>query len=290
MRTRKLFTKLWWKDARVKMCVNKSYISGAREFTSWLPSEVTPRTCCSANLSTFSLGKSKSAGLANAYVDSQKLDVILCEPCSYYRSASVWNWPQKHNYVYKIHNYIIYNIMLIIYIIMIYNWCCLSRWSIGFKLKLNIIHGNGRVAKNREGLGTPITRMTLVDARWMRLLLVNFSSSYKYETAVPFPLWEAVPAVLCVLLNTGQFSLCTSLTPGSITAWGMIIQYTIIQYTKLAKPEYKSMIQTKVWKRFRKSCQNLYANLMSPSTKCAKLVNCKEVVFVQVELTLMLSK
>ena len=65
-RARKLFTPLRWKDARINMCVNKSYISGAREFTS-------------------------------AYVDSQKLDVILHEPCSYYGSASVWNWSQKQS-------------------------------------------------------------------------------------------------------------------------------------------------------------------------------------------------
>ena len=31
----------------------------------------------------------KSAGLANAYMDSQKLDAILCMPCSYYSFASV---------------------------------------------------------------------------------------------------------------------------------------------------------------------------------------------------------
>ena len=38
-------------------------------------------TCCSGKLSTFSLGNSKSSCLANAYVDSQKLDAILCKPC-----------------------------------------------------------------------------------------------------------------------------------------------------------------------------------------------------------------
>ena len=35
---------------------------------------------------------SKSAGLANAHMDSQKLDAILCKPCSYYGSASVPKW------------------------------------------------------------------------------------------------------------------------------------------------------------------------------------------------------
>ena len=49
----------------------------------------------SANLSTFSRGNLKSAGLANAYMDSQKLDAILREPCSYYGSVSVPKWPQK---------------------------------------------------------------------------------------------------------------------------------------------------------------------------------------------------
>ena len=37
-------------------------------------------------LSTFSHGNSTSAGLANAYTDSQKLDAILREPCSYIAS------------------------------------------------------------------------------------------------------------------------------------------------------------------------------------------------------------
>ena len=35
---------------------------------------------------------SKSAGLANAHMDSQKLDAILRKPCSYYGSASVPKW------------------------------------------------------------------------------------------------------------------------------------------------------------------------------------------------------
>ena len=39
----------------------------------------------------------KSAGLANAYVDSQKSDEILREPCSYYGSATVPKWPQKQS-------------------------------------------------------------------------------------------------------------------------------------------------------------------------------------------------
>ena len=52
-------------------------------------------TCCSTNSSTFFRGNSMSAGLANADMDSWKLDTILCEPCSHYCSASVPKWPQK---------------------------------------------------------------------------------------------------------------------------------------------------------------------------------------------------
>ena len=40
-------------------------------------------TCCSANRSTFSRGNSRSAGLANAYMNSQKFDALLRKPCSY---------------------------------------------------------------------------------------------------------------------------------------------------------------------------------------------------------------
>ena len=54
-------------------------------------------TCCSANCSTFSRRNLMSAGLANAYMDSQKLDTILCEPYSYYNSASVTKWAQKQS-------------------------------------------------------------------------------------------------------------------------------------------------------------------------------------------------
>ena len=50
-------------------------------------------SCCSANCSTFSCGNSKSAGLANAYMDGQILDAILCEPCI--TLPSIPKWPQK---------------------------------------------------------------------------------------------------------------------------------------------------------------------------------------------------
>ena len=46
------------------------------------------------HLSTFSLGNLKSAGLANAHVNSQKL---LRNPFGYYGSASVPKWPQKQS-------------------------------------------------------------------------------------------------------------------------------------------------------------------------------------------------
>ena len=39
-------------------------------------SDITPCICCFANLSIFSRENSKSAGLVNAYMDSQKLDAI----------------------------------------------------------------------------------------------------------------------------------------------------------------------------------------------------------------------
>ena len=62
---------------RVNTCVNKSLVQA-------LESCPSSATFCSANLSTFSYGNSKSAGLANAYMDSQKLDAILREPYSYW--------------------------------------------------------------------------------------------------------------------------------------------------------------------------------------------------------------
>ena len=65
-RARKLFTPLWWRT-RVITCVNKSLVQALESCPS---SEVTPCTCCSANLSTFSRENSKSAGLVNAYMDS----------------------------------------------------------------------------------------------------------------------------------------------------------------------------------------------------------------------------
>ena len=52
---------------RIITCVNKSLVHALESCPS---SEVTPRTCCSANLSTFSRENSKSAGLVNAYIDS----------------------------------------------------------------------------------------------------------------------------------------------------------------------------------------------------------------------------
>ena len=47
-------------------CVNKSLVQALTS----CPSEITPCTCCSANLSTFSRENSKSAGLVNACMDS----------------------------------------------------------------------------------------------------------------------------------------------------------------------------------------------------------------------------
>ena len=64
---------------RVNACVNKSLVQALKS------SDVTPPS----NLSTFSRKNSKSAGLVNAYMDSQKFNAILREPCSYYGSASV---------------------------------------------------------------------------------------------------------------------------------------------------------------------------------------------------------
>ena len=81
----------------VNACVNKSLFQASlQEFTSCL-SDVTPPAASSANLRTFSLGNLKSAALANANMDGQKLDTILRESCSYYNSASVPKWPQKQS-------------------------------------------------------------------------------------------------------------------------------------------------------------------------------------------------
>ena len=52
---------------RVITCVNKSLVQALESCPF---SEVTPCTCCSANLSTFYRENSKSAGLVNAYMDS----------------------------------------------------------------------------------------------------------------------------------------------------------------------------------------------------------------------------
>ena len=38
-----------------------------------------------------------SVGLANTYMDSQKLDALLSEPCIFYGYASVPKWPQKQS-------------------------------------------------------------------------------------------------------------------------------------------------------------------------------------------------
>ena len=65
----------------VNTCVNKSLVQVLESCPS---SDFIPCTCCSANFSTFSRENLKSAGLVSAYMDSQKLDAILREPCSYY--------------------------------------------------------------------------------------------------------------------------------------------------------------------------------------------------------------
>ena len=75
----------YYERTRRNMCVNKLLFQ-APESSPVVFQRCHP-TCCSAKLSTFSLGNSKSSGLANAYVDSEKLDTILREPCSYYGSG-----------------------------------------------------------------------------------------------------------------------------------------------------------------------------------------------------------
>ena len=52
---------------RVIACTNKSLVQALESCPF---SEVTPSTCCSANLSTFYRENLKSAGLVNAYMDS----------------------------------------------------------------------------------------------------------------------------------------------------------------------------------------------------------------------------
>ena len=47
---------------------------------------------------TFFCGKSKSARLANAFVDSQKLDAILHEPCSYYAALLLYQNGLRRNF------------------------------------------------------------------------------------------------------------------------------------------------------------------------------------------------
>ena len=42
-----------------------------------------------------SCGNSMSASLANACMDRQKLDAILCGPCNNFVSASIPKWAQK---------------------------------------------------------------------------------------------------------------------------------------------------------------------------------------------------
>ena len=69
--------------------VNIIAISGTRKFTSCLSSDVTPPAVLST-LVPF-LVEIQSTGIANAYVDSQKLDAMLREPCTYSK------WPQKQS-------------------------------------------------------------------------------------------------------------------------------------------------------------------------------------------------
>ena len=67
-----------WKDerTRVNTCVNKSLVQALESCPS-----------SDANHSTLSRENSKLAGLANAYMDSQKLDAILREPCNMARGV-----------------------------------------------------------------------------------------------------------------------------------------------------------------------------------------------------------
>ena len=55
-------------------------------------------TCCSANHSTFFRKDSMSASLANACMDSPKLDAILCKPCSYCSTTYI------HTYIHIRHS------------------------------------------------------------------------------------------------------------------------------------------------------------------------------------------
>ena len=76
-------------DARVSCKYVRKYFasSGARDLS--FQFQCCHATSRSANLRLSTVIQSHAAGLANAYVDSQKLDAILREPCSYYGSASV---------------------------------------------------------------------------------------------------------------------------------------------------------------------------------------------------------
>ena len=78
-----------------RMCINKSLFQAFE--SSQVVLLVMSPTCWSVNLITFWCENFKSAGIANSYVDSQKLDAMLREPCSYYSSASVPKWPQKQS-------------------------------------------------------------------------------------------------------------------------------------------------------------------------------------------------
>ena len=77
---------------RVNTCVNKSLVQALESCPS---SDTTPP----AVLPNFvhSRENSKSAGIATANMDSQKLDAMLREPRSYYDSVSVPKWPQKQS-------------------------------------------------------------------------------------------------------------------------------------------------------------------------------------------------
>ena len=72
---------------RVNTSVHKSLVQALE---SWPSSDVTPPAVLPTLVLIFARGNSKSAGLANAYMNSQKLDAVLREPCGYYRSAAVY--------------------------------------------------------------------------------------------------------------------------------------------------------------------------------------------------------
>ena len=73
------------------MCVNKSLVQSLESCPS---SDVTPPAVLPTLVCMYLLSW-KFEGLANAYVDSQNLDAVFREPCSYYGSASVPKWPRS---------------------------------------------------------------------------------------------------------------------------------------------------------------------------------------------------